>query len=136
MFSHCRRLILLCALLGLTACQSPQDEAYYRNHPEQIAQAMKQCQGQTTDTPLCQRLEAVQQEVMALAFELQSSPQAFGTKILQTQESLANNTKELKQAKSQEDQQKVAALLAKRKTLQLRERHLLAIVRWLESPEA
>jgi len=135
MLSHCRRLILLLAVLGLVACQSSPDAEYYRSHPEKIAQAMKHCQSQAADLPACQQLEVVQQEVMALAFELQSSPQAFGKKILQTQESIAAITTELKQAESKKDRQKIASLLARRKAQQLDEHRYLAVVRWLESPE-
>lgn len=131
-----RSLSVVALLFAITSCSSASDEKYYRMHPSKIAAAVKQCQREAPEDAACRRLQSLQQQIMGLAYELQASPQAFGSKILHNQQAIQDTKAKLKQALAVKDQQTVASLNDELKTQQMKNKQYLAVVRWLESPES
>lgn len=109
------------AALMLVAC-TPQDEQYYRVHPQMLQVALKQCPSEQQQVS-CQELNNIAREVNQLAYELQANPQGFGRKILALQMDIF---KPQATVVSLDD----AKLKAMQQELAMR----LAIVQWLEAP--
>ncbi|KTC78401.1 hypothetical protein [Legionella brunensis] len=122
-------LFLICLSILSTAC-SAQDEAYYRQNPQALQQAVKNCPNKKPTQISCEQLAILAESVNELAYQLQINPQAFGKKILALQETLAKQQIELKNNPNQPD---LKNLIEENKK-NLAER--LAIVKWLESPES
>jgi hypothetical protein len=114
--------------LGLVSCTT-KNEQYYRSHPKELQQALKNCPAQQPQGLSCEQLQKLGERMNALAYQLQSSPQGFGSKIITLQENIAKQELELKQKPTPE----VEASLAQKK-YELAE--YLAVVKWLESPES
>lgn len=136
MLKSYRSLGVAALLFAITSCGSASDSAYYQMHPGKIAAALQQCQRQNPEQASCQRLQALQREMMGLAYELQASPQAFGTKILQTQQLIQEIKAKLTQAREAKDKPLVTSLSSELKVQQTKNKQYLAVVRWLESPES
>ncbi|MDI9818285.1 MULTISPECIES: hypothetical protein [unclassified Legionella] len=124
-----RYLLLICALLTLVAC-SARDEDYYRKNPQALQLAIKNCPEQAPAGLSCEQLTAIAHRINQLAYQLQISPQNFGRKILELQQTLAKQQAELEK---NPEQSEIKAIIEENKQ-QLSER--LAIVKWLESPES
>jgi len=120
-------LVAILIVLGLTSC-SKKDEHYYQTHAEVMQKAMKSCPDQQPAGLTCEQLENLATRMNNLAYQLQQSPQGFGNKILQLQETIANQQKQLKEDSVNSALQ--ASLTQNKSDL---EAHL-AVVKWLESP--
>lgn len=103
--------------LLLTSCAT-QDEQYFRTHPQKLQEALVSCPNTPPKAISCQQLQLIAVEVNKLVFEMQISPQRFGTKIIALQSELSET-------------QTDAAKDTIRQKLAMR----LAVVRWLQSPE-
>ncbi|RUR12367.1 hypothetical protein [Legionella sp. km772] len=121
-------IVLTLVTLGLVACGA-KDEQYYRSHPKEIQKGLESCPAKQPEGMSCQQLQQLGQRMNNLAFQLQSSPQGFGAKILALQESLAKEEQELSIKESPELKQAIAQ---KKHTLA----EYMAVVKWLESPES
>lgn len=119
-------LVVLIMILGLISCTT-KDESYYQLHPQELQDAIKKCPGQAPRGLSCGQLQKIAAHMNHLAYQLQISPQAFGTQILSLQETLDHQMQQLK-AQSNADLQ---ANINQNK-LDLAEH--LAVVKWLESP--
>lgn len=123
------RWILLASLSGLiSACADQKGERYYQAHPEVLQRALEQCPNHSPAKLSCQQLEALANQLNEFAFELQTSPQAYGQKILALQSLISKQENKL-QSGSEEPELR-ERLRKNKKTLQAR----LAVVRLLESP--
>jgi hypothetical protein len=122
-------LVLVLVSLGLVSC-SDKKEQYYRSHPKELQQALKSCPADTPPAMTCDALQQLGGRLNELAYQLQSSPQGFGAKILSLQETIATQEAELKESKTAPD---VKPSLIKNKS-DLAD--YLAVVKWLESPES
>lgn len=111
---------------GLVSCAN-KDEGYYRSHPKELQQALKACPSIKPQGLSCEQIQKLGQRMNALAYELQSSPQGFGSKILALQEAIAKQQTESKDKTTP----KANTSLAQKKH-ELAE--YLAVVKWLESP--
>lgn len=123
-------LLLICTSFSLVACASQKNEAYYRQHPQLLQQAVQGCPGKQPAQLSCEQLVQISQGVNELAYQLQINPQAFGKSILQLQETLGQQQAALR---NNPDQAELKIEIEKNKQ-KLAER--LAIVKWLESPES
>lgn len=121
-------MIILIAL-GLTSCNT-KNEHYYQSHPKELQKALKECPDQVPQGLTCQQIEQVGKRMNSLAYELQASPQAFGNKILNLQQTIANQHTELK--KNSNNQELKISLAQNQRDLA----DYLAVVKWLESPES
>lgn len=121
-------LVLALMTLGLVSCTT-KDEHYYRSHPHKLQQALKACPSQQPQGLNCEQLGRLGERMNSLAYQLQSSPQGFGAKILSLQEAIAQQEIALKDKPTVE----ANTLLAQKKH-ELAE--YLAVVKWLESPES
>jgi len=81
-----RYLFLACTLL-LVAC-SPQNERYYRTHPEALQNAIKKCPAHQPSHLSCKQLTGIARITNELAYQLQTNPQTFGQKILALQQTI------------------------------------------------
>ena len=122
-------VMILVAAVGLVSC-SVKDEAYYLSHPKELQQALKSCPTQQPQGASCDQLQQLGERLNQLAYQLQSSPQGFGSKILSLQETIAKQELELKDKKATP---KIRASLVKNKNDLV---DYLAVVKWLESPES
>jgi hypothetical protein len=122
-------LVVILAVLGLASCTT-KDEAYYRSNPKELQQAMKGCPQQTPEGVTCQQIEILGNRINNLAYQLQYNPQGFGHKILSLQQTIAGQEIELKTDKATPE---LKANLAQNKHDLV---ELLAVVKWLESPES
>lgn len=120
-------ILLILTSLGLISC-SGQDGAYYLSNPAALQQALKKCPEKQPSGLSCQQLEDLGKHMNELAYQLQSSPQGFGTKILGLQETIAKQQDELKRNKKNAELK--ASLQGNQKELA----DLFAVVKWLESP--
>jgi hypothetical protein len=114
--------------LGLVSC-GVKDEQYYRLNPKALEKAIKDCPNQQPQGLSCPQIVQLGNRLGNLAYQLQSSPQGFGTKILSLQQTIAAQEKELKSKENPELS----------KSLQVNKADLadfLAVVKWLESPES
>lgn len=122
-------IMVLIMSLGLLSCAT-KDEAYYRTHPKALQEALKTCPDQQPAQVSCQQLQDMGKILNTLVYQLQSNPQAFGSKIIKLQQTIISQENELNLNKTDED---LAANLE-------RNRQKLAdsmvIVKWLESPES
>lgn len=121
-------LILILGLLGLTSC-TVKDERYYQRHPQALQQAVKLCPNQHPNGMSCQQLMEIANRLNVLGYQLQYNPQRFGIKILSLQQTLADQHNELK--KNNSDSQLKDGIDQNKRELA----DLLAVVKWLESPE-
>lgn len=117
-----KHIVSSMAALMLVACVS-HDEAYYRVHPQELQAVLKQCPTEHPMQVSCQTLHHIAVEVNQLAYELQSNPQGFGSKII----TLQTNIFKPQQTSMPSDDNKLKAM---QQELAMR----LAIVKWLESP--
>ena len=113
--------------LGLVSCAA-KDEHYYLSHPKELQQALKSCPYKQPQGLNCDELQKLGEQMNNLAYQLQSSPQGFGSKILSLQELIAKQEMQLNQNSDTE----ISTSLAQKKH-ELAE--YLAVVKWLESPE-
>lgn len=117
----------LLIILGLTSCMK-KDKHYYQLHPNELQQAIKACPQQQPQGMSCEQLGTIANRMNSLAYQLQLSPQGFGTKILALQETIAHQQKQLKEANSNTELQD--SLKKNKRDLS----EYLAVVKWLESP--
>ena len=116
-------------MLFLTSCMA-HDKQYYRNNPQKLQAALKNCPEQQPKNVNCDVLKDIAQEMNRYAYELQLSPQQFGQKILLLQVQLAKMQDDVNQNSNQPDlKDKIAQ---NQQELETR----LAVVKWLESPES
>ena len=128
-FAMIKYLVLIITSLWLAACAA-HDERYYSLHPNALQKAISQCsKNQPTDIS-CDQLKTVAARVNELAYELRSSPQGYGKKILSLQEDISKQESSLKGAPNASELQ--SSIDENQKNLAER----LAIVKWLESPES
>ena len=117
-------------LMFLVSACSVQDERYYIEHPKAMQNALDSCPARAPESIGCDKLHDLANKMSILAMHLRESPQDFGKQILALQESIAKNSADLTKNSAQP---KLQALLDRDKhDLTLR----LAVVKWLESPEA
>lgn len=116
----------LVAAVGLVSC-SVKEEQYYFSHPKEVQQALKSCPAQQPQGISCEQLQQIGERMNNLAYQLQSNPQGFGSKILALQETIAKQEMEPKKASKTN-----ASLIQNKHDLE----SYLAIVKWLESPES
>ena len=121
-------LLLSVATLMLVAC-SAQDEQYYRTNPEALQTALKSCPATAPSKISCTDLQRIANEFNPLVYSLQSSPQGFGSKIMELQVELTKQQELLLKTPDN------AALEANIKEIKQQLAMRLAIVKWLESPE-
>ena len=124
-----KNLFLACMAILLVGC-STEDEHYYRTHPQVLQDKLNACAYKSPGKLSCEKLSEIALNINAIAYQLQSNPQAFGRKILALQEKLANEQLNLK---THPDEVELKAKIKKSKQ-QLAE--CLAVIRWLESPES
>jgi hypothetical protein len=122
-------LVLLLVSLGLVSCAA-KDEQYYRSHPKELQQALKSCPAEKPPMMTCDALQTLGERLNSLAYQLQSSPQGFGNKILSLQQTIAKQEVELKEHKTVPNMN--ASLIKNKNDLA----DYLAVVKWLESPES
>lgn len=122
-------LVVILAALTLVSCTT-KDEHYYLTHPKMLEQALKACPGEQPQTMSCQQLARLAKKMNMLAYQLQGNPQGFGIKILELQQNIATQEEQLKQDQTN---QELKELLEKNKE---KLTQLLAVVKWLESPES
>lgn len=120
-------LVAILIILGLTSCMK-KDEHYYQTHPNELQQAIKKCPEQQPQGLSCQQLQVIAGRMNNLAYQLQFSPQGFGSKILALQETIANQQQQLKTTHIKTDLQ--AKIDQNKQELS----EYLAVVKWLESP--
>lgn len=121
-------LVLLLMIFGLTACDN-KNENYYLSHLPELQKAIKSCPNQTPPQLSCEQVDAIGRRINVLAYQLQMSPQGFGSKILALQQTIAQQELELKKGKNEE-------LSASLKQNKHDLTDYLAVVKWLESPES
>lgn len=114
-------------IFGLTSCTN-KDEAYYKSHPKELQQSLKNCQEQKLQGLSCERLQMIAGRMNNLAYQLQNSPQGFGAKILSLQETIAQQQQQLKRESTNVWLQ--ANINQNKRDLT----EYLAVVKWLESP--
>ncbi len=122
-------LLVILAAINLISCTT-KDERYYQTHPKVLEQALKACPGEQPPIMTCQQLAQLAKKMNILAYQLQGNPQGFGIKILNLQQSIATQEEQLKNDRSNQELKKNLAD-NKEKLAQL-----LAVVKWLESPES
>lgn len=122
-------LVVILIALGLTSC-NVKNEQYYLSKPKELQKALKACPNQVPQGLSCQQLEQIGDRMNRLAYQLQSNPQAFGNKILALQQTIASQQLELKKNSTNKELQ--ATLAQNQHDLV----DLLAVVKWLESPES
>lgn len=120
-------LVAILVILGLTSC-TKKDEHYYESHPNELQQAIKACPAQQPQGFTCSELQTIAGRMNSLAYQLQSSPQGFGTKILVLQETLAKQQEQLE--KDGDNKSLQADIEQNKRDLATH----LAVVKWLESP--
>ncbi len=121
-------LLLLIAVIGLTSCIE-KDENYYRMHPKELHRVLEDCENKMLQKITCQKLEELRNQMSRLAYQLQSSPQGFGNKILTLQQTIAKQKELLKKDESNE-QIKIEMEQNERQLVDM-----MSVVKWLESPE-
>lgn len=121
-------LAVVLALIGLTSCAN-KDNNYYRSHPKELQAAVKACPDQQPKGLTCQQIGKIADRMNRLGYQLQVNPQAFGGKILALQYNIAEQQLHLK--KDANNAQLKASLDHNLHELA----YLLAVVKWLESPE-
>ena len=120
-------MVILIAL-GLTSCNE-KNEHYYLSHPLELQSALKACPNQQPQGLSCEQIEQIGKRINSLAYQLQTSPQGFGTKIVALQQTIANQKLELKNNPANQELET---------SLQQNQHDLadfMAVVKWLESPE-
>lgn len=121
-------LLLIFMMTGLCSC-TMKDEQYYRNHPKELQKIIEQCNKQQSVSERCEQMKSLAIRMNGLAYQLQLSPQSFGNKILLLQQTIATQVEQLK---------KEGPHIDIKKHLEQNQRQLvdlLAVVKWLESPE-
>lgn len=113
----------------MTSCHG-KNEHYYLTHAKELQVAIKSCPGKPPQGITCDQAEHLASRLNALGYQLQSGPQEFGKKILALQETIATQKAEL--ASKKENAELKTALQNNQKELV----DLLAVVKWLESPES
>ncbi len=121
-------MVILVAL-GLTSC-TVKDKHYYQSNPKELQKALKACPDTKPEGLTCEELGDIGRQMNTLAYELQSSPQNFGSKILALQQTISSQKIELK--KNQSNAELKTTIEKNEKELA----DLLAVVKWLESPES
>lgn len=122
-------LLILLVVFGLTSCNK-KDEQYYQKHPAELQKAIKACPNKQPERLSCKQIEAIGNQMMTLAYQLQYSPQGFGNKILNLQQKIATSKMDLQKESGNSDL---------KLSIQQDEHDLavyLAVVKWLESPES
>tara|TARA_B110001454_G_C12489790_1_gene337930 strand:- start:230 stop:613 length:384 start_codon:yes stop_codon:yes gene_type:complete len=122
-------LTILALVLGLISC-TDKGEQYYRLNPKALQEAVQGCPQIQPQGLSCEQLDNLAKRLAQLAYKLQSSPQVFGLSILDLQQTVSQQEKELLADPTKTD---VKELLEQNKI------HLadsLAVVKWLESPES
>lgn len=124
-----KHIFLVVAFLWVSI-STAQNATYYRLHPKVLQQALQACPQKQPKNVTCKQLNAIALKVNSAAYELRLSPQFYGKKILILQQTIAKQEQILK---IKPNQPNIQISLSENKQ-QLQER--LAIVKWLESPEA
>jgi hypothetical protein len=119
-------LVMTLVTLGLVSC-SIKDQQYYMSHPKELQEVLKRCPKEEPPGVSCSRLSQLAEKMGSLAYQLQSSPQGFGSKILALQETIAKQ-----EIEAATDPTITKTLLHNKKELA----DYLVIVKWLESPES
>ncbi|HAF87844.1 MAG TPA: hypothetical protein DCG13_04695 [Legionellales bacterium] len=119
---------LISGIIFISAC-APHDQRYYYQHPQALQEALIACQNQSVEDVHCQKLKPVARNINKLAYKLQSDPQKFGLDIIELEANLVQKQTDYKRNPSADNQKDIEQLKA---TLE----HHLAIVKWLESPQA
>lgn len=122
-------LVVILVGLGLTSC-TVKDKHYYQSNPKELQKALKACPSQKPSGLTCEQLKEIGNRMNSLAYQLQSSPQSFGNKILTLQQTISNQLIELKKDSANSE---LKASIGKNKN-ELAD--LMAVVKWLESPES
>lgn len=122
-------LMVILIAIGLTSC-GKKNEHYYQLHPKELQNALKACPNQAPQGLTCQQLDQLGKHMNSLAYELQSNPQAFGSRILTLQQTIANQHLELK--RNNDNQELKISLVQNQHDLA----DCMAVVKWLESPES
>lgn len=122
-------LLVSLLMLGLTSC-SEKNEHYYLTHPEALLNAVKLCPEQQPEGLTCTKLSEIANRLNLLAYQLQFSPQGFGVKILNLQQTISSQLLELE--KDAANAELKATIARNQKDLADR----LAVVKWLESPKS
>ncbi len=116
------KIFIVGLILIISGC-TPHNENYYRMHLKALQEALSLCPEKSPADISCAKLNALGKEINGLVYELQRSPQQFGSTIITLQNKLAEqkiNAVDLESVAITEEQ--------------LKQR--LAIIRWLESPES
>ncbi|MDP3560785.1 MAG: hypothetical protein Q8R83_01230 [Legionellaceae bacterium] len=124
-----KKIVYLLLLVGISDVSLSYDVNYYKMNPNQIEQALLDCQDQQATSGACNELSELEGSVNKLIAELRMDPQAYGRTILAMQEAIAKQMALAKQQSTPE----LKIELAKNQQL-LRER--LSVIKWLESPVA
>ena len=122
------RVLVVGGLFLLAAC-SEDNAQYYRSHPKELQEVIKNCPDVHPKHINCDELAVVAQKVNFLAYQLQRDPQEFGNKILIAQEKLARHEALLKKDKTK------SSLFSQIQQEKQQIVEYLAVVKWLESPE-
>ncbi len=121
-------VLLACASLSLMAC-TPKNEQYYRQNPQALQLAIKNCADKSPSHLSCEQLTKIAENLNQIASELQRSPQGFGKKILKLQEEIEQQELQLT---TTENPTLLKKEIARNQTTLA---EYLAVVKWLESPE-
>ena len=122
-------LVVILLAFGLTSC-TVKDEQYYLNNPKELQHALKSCPNQQPQGLSCEKMQQIGDRLNSLGYQLQRNPPGFGNTILALQQTIAKKQLELK---TNPANQELQSSLDK-DNHELAE--LLAVVRWLESPES
>ena len=106
-----------------------QNTEYFYTHPLAIQKAIAQCPAHPPKGISCEQLEKVAIKMNHLALQLRMDPQQFGQDILNLQAAIAEQQQKLN---NNGDPEIEKSCLNAKKELKKR----LAVVSWLESPEA
>lgn len=110
-------IIVILLAFGLAAC-TVKDKHYYQWNHKELQKALKACPNQQPQGISCDELKELANKMNQLAYQLQNSPQGFGSKIILLQEKISN-------PEFKADIEKNKVELA----------DLMSVAKWLESPE-
>lgn len=120
-------LMVAIIALGLASC-TPEGASYYQTHPQKLQQAIKACPEKKPQGMSCEELQQLARQMNSLAYQLQQSPQGFGTQIINLQVKLANLQEEIKHNPDK------TSLIEQRQKMEDTLAQYLAVVKWLEAP--
>ena len=124
-----RYILIFLMAFGLISC-TDKNEQYYRSNPLELQKALKSCPSVKPEKMTCDALENIAKDMSSLAYQLQTSPQGFGSKIIRLQGMIAYQKVQLEKDKNNTE---LKEQINKNKNELM---DLLSIVKWLESPES